>query len=56
MAYIEVDNVDERAAKVGDAGGEILMPPFDVPEVGRIVMVRDVTGAVIGWITPADRG
>ncbi len=55
MAYIEVDDVDVRLEKVAGAGGEVLQPPFDVPQVGRIAMVRDAIGATIGWITPAPR-
>ena len=54
MAYIAVDDIDARVAKIAAAGGEILQPPFDVPEVGRIAMVRDATGAAIGWMTPSD--
>ncbi len=26
---------------------------FDVPGVGRIAIVRDPTGAVVGWMTSA---
>lgn len=51
-AYITVDDVDARAAKIQAAGGEIVHGPFDVPEVGRIVLVKDPTGAQVGWITP----
>jgi hypothetical protein len=28
-----------------------MRPPFDVPGVGRIAIVRDVNGAVMGWMT-----
>ncbi len=55
MAYIEVDDVDARLEKVASSGGEVLRPPFDVPQVGRIAMLRDGVGATIGWITPAPR-
>ncbi len=50
FSYIEVDDVDARAAKVADAGGNIKRDPFDIPNVGRIAIVEDATGAVIGWI------
>ncbi|MBM3524186.1 MAG: VOC family protein [Alphaproteobacteria bacterium] len=55
FAYIEVDNVDKRVAKVAAAGGKVLRPCFDVPGVGRIAIVQDATGAAIGWITSAAR-
>ena len=53
LAYIAVDDVDSRVPGVEAAGGEICRAPFDVPDVGRFAIVRDSTGAVIGWVTPA---
>jgi predicted enzyme related to lactoylglutathione lyase len=38
--YIWVDSADETASKVRDAGGGVVMEPFDVePEAGRITAV-----------------
>ena len=51
MAYIHVDDVDAAVAKAEAAGGEVCMPCFDVPGVGRIAMVVDSTGATIGLMT-----
>ena len=56
FAYIAVDDIDARLAKVEAAGGDIIRPAFDVPKVGRIAVVKDKTGAAIGWITPAEQG
>ena len=56
LSYIEVDDIDKRLAKVTQAGGQALRQPFEVPEVGRIAIVTDPTGAVLGLITPADGG
>ncbi len=53
FAYIAVDDVDARLEKVVAAGGEVMRPPFDVPGVGRIALVRDKAGGAVGWITPA---
>lgn len=53
FAYITVDDVDARIAKVEAAGGEVLRPPFDIPNVGRIAIVKDAAGAAIGWMTHA---
>ena len=56
FAYITVDDIDARVAKVKAAGGEIMREPFDVPNVGRIAIIKDKAGAAIGWITPAQQG
>ena len=56
ISYLAVDDIDVRLAKVVPAGGEIKREPFDVPSVGRIAIVQDASGAVMGWITPAQQG
>jgi uncharacterized protein len=53
FAYVAVDDVDADAARAEAAGGTIVRPAFDVPGVGRIVILKDVNGAAMGWITPA---
>lgn len=55
FAYIAVDNVDERLELAKAHGGEIMRPPFDVPGVGRIAILKDAGGAAIGWMTPAEQ-
>ncbi len=52
-AYIQVDDVDAAVAKVAAAGGQVCAPCFDVPDVGRIAVIQDPTGGVIGIMTPA---
>ena len=54
MPYIAVDSVDARAAKAVKAGAKIMKPAFDVPGVGRIVILMEPGGAGIGWMTPAN--
>ncbi len=44
--YIWVQSADETAAKVVDAGGQILVEPLDVMEAGRTAVLRDPEGAV----------
>lgn len=44
--YIAVDNADQSAAKATQAGASVIMPPFDVPEAGRMAVLHDPTGAV----------
>ncbi|MDR6287794.1 MULTISPECIES: VOC family protein [Inquilinus] len=53
FAYIEVDDVDARVAAAQQAGATLMRDIFDVPGVGRIAIVRDPTGAVVGWMTSA---
>jgi predicted enzyme related to lactoylglutathione lyase len=52
MSFLAVDDVDKRVAKAVKAGARLVMPVFDVPDVGRIAMLREPGGAGIGWITP----
>jgi uncharacterized protein len=52
MSYLEVDDVDARLAQVASAGGNVIRPPFDIAGVGRIAILADPTGAVMGWMTP----
>ncbi len=46
MSYVYVANADDAASKAKNAGGSILKPPFDVPNVGRMAVIRDPVGAV----------
>jgi uncharacterized protein len=43
--YIWVDSTDDTAAKVRDAGGSVLMEPFDVLDAGRMSVCADPSGA-----------
>lgn len=55
--YISVDSADETAAKVKDAGGAVLMEPFDVPEAGRMAVFADPEGAVFSvWQAGRHKG
>ena len=55
FSYIEVDDINRRLATVAGAGGQVLREPFDMPGVGRIAIVEDATGAVMGWVTSVDQ-
>ena len=55
MAYIAVDDVDALAKKTPELGGTVLVPPQDIPHVGRFVVIQDPTGAAIGLITLAPK-
>lgn len=49
--YVTVDNVDEAIAKCTSLGGKVVMPPMDVPTVGRMACIQDPQGATISVIT-----
>jgi len=44
--YIAVERADDTAAKVENAGGTVLMGPFDVMDSGRMAVCADPEGAV----------
>ena len=50
--YINVDDVDEMSQKSADAGANIIAPPFDVMEQGRMAIIQDPTGAIVGYWQP----
>ncbi len=52
FSYLEVDDVDRRAKDVEANGGTVHRAPFDIPDVGRIAIVADATGAMLGLMTP----
>ena len=56
LSYLAVDDVDKRVAQMTSSGASVERAPFDVPNVGRIAVVRDPGGAVLGLLTPAESG
>jgi uncharacterized protein len=44
--YVWVESADEAASKVQDAGGRVVMDPFDVIDAGRMAVFTDPEGAV----------
>lgn len=50
-AYVTVDDVDRVAGDAVRLGGKVLVPPRDIPEVGRFCVIQDPQGAVISAIT-----
>ncbi len=53
--YVTVDDVDVTVAKVEELGGQILVPPTEIPSVGRFSVIQDPQGAVIQVIKCAER-
>ncbi len=55
--YIAVESADETAAKVRDAGGGVVMEPFDVMDAGRMAVFTDPEGAAFCvWEAKENKG
>ena len=50
LFYIRVADTDAIVARVADLGGEVLMPPMDIPNTGRSAIIADPTGAPLALI------
>ena len=50
MIYITVADCTERAARAGQLGGQICVPPTDIPNVGRFAVIADPQGAAFSLI------
>jgi uncharacterized protein len=46
--YLASEDADATAAKIKAAGGQVMMDPFDVMDVGRMFMAADPGGAMFG--------
>ena len=53
-SYIEVEDTDKCAEQAVELGGKVIVPPHDVPGVGRICAVSDPTGAVAHLMQPVN--
>ena len=45
LGYVNVDDVDSALANMEADGASALLAPFDIPNVGRVAMVADPSGA-----------
>jgi uncharacterized protein len=55
--YIWVESADDTAGNVRDAGGQVLMEPFDVMDAGRMGVFADPEGAVFcAWQAKNHKG
>ncbi|VAW96591.1 hypothetical protein MNBD_GAMMA21-460 [hydrothermal vent metagenome] len=50
-AYVTVDDVDKQVKRVESLGGKIMVPPRDIPDVGRFAVISDPQGAMLSIIT-----
>ncbi len=52
MTYMAVANIHQAETDTSKAGGEIMRPASRIPGVGKLAVVTDSTGALIGLIEP----
>src|SRR5262245_51297285 len=45
-SYITVKSADDSVKRAQELGGQVLAPPFDVMDAGRMSVLQDPTGAV----------
>jgi len=51
--YVTVVSVEETVAKCTALGGRLVMPPVDIPKVGRMAVIQDPQGATLSVIAYA---
>jgi len=56
MSYITVDDVDGLTEKAKGLGAEVIHGPQDIPTIGRFVIIKDPTGAVVSLLQFAQQG
>jgi len=54
--YILVESADDTVPRVTDAGGSVVVEPFDLLDVARVALISDPAGAVFGVWHPGEHG
>lgn len=49
---INVDNIDDKLEKIVEQGGTVIMPPQEVPGVGRLAYFKDPLDTIMGMMQP----
>jgi predicted enzyme related to lactoylglutathione lyase len=52
IAYLGVEDVDAAVRKARELKGQVLVPPTEIPEFGRVAVLRDPQGAAFGIYSP----
>jgi predicted enzyme related to lactoylglutathione lyase len=53
LPYVQVAKADTTVERAKKAGAEIVVPPSDIPGIGRFAVFKDPTGAALGILQPA---
>jgi uncharacterized protein len=54
--YVQVEDLQAYLDKAGKLGGKTLVPPTEVPGMGRFAWLADPDGTIVGLWKPAARG
>ncbi|OIH85074.1 glyoxalase [Arthrobacter sp. UCD-GKA] len=46
--YLRVDDIDAAAKSAAEHGGQVYLPPMEVPDQGKMAMFGDASGAAVG--------
>ena len=52
LPYVKVADCDVSAGKAKKLGGQTLVPPTDIPTIGRFAILLDTVGAAVAIIKP----
>jgi predicted enzyme related to lactoylglutathione lyase len=52
LAYVAVPDVDATTSRAQELGGKVIVPPTDIPTVGRFSVIADPQGATMAPFTP----
>jgi predicted enzyme related to lactoylglutathione lyase/uncharacterized protein YndB with AHSA1/START domain len=55
LAYVAVENIDQTIQKISELGGQVMMPPFEVPTIGRVTVFKDPQGASLALVQPSPK-
>jgi hypothetical protein len=50
LSYVAVSNIEATTRKATELGAKVLVPPTDVPTIGRFAVFQDPSGAVFAAI------
>ena len=54
LTYVAVEDVDRTAKKITDLEGSLVVPPTDIPGIGRFAVGADPNGATFALFKPAE--
>jgi uncharacterized protein len=53
--YVAVENAESSRDRAAKLGGKVVVPRIDVPKVGIVAIVADLSGAALGLFQPGER-
>jgi predicted enzyme related to lactoylglutathione lyase len=52
LYYVSVENIDEAATRLSEAGGTLIMPPREVPGGAWVLLATDPQGSMFALLGP----